>query len=290
MCVTDLFIEREEQSNIPNNANQGQNLWRRHSVTNWIWWRDKNREMLFICYTKTNFIIHNSLYARFAPCNSHDSSGADCRSEYAGAFNNLTRQCLFSTCPQLKWICLNFVSVLFMSSFDTPCFPRLPSEKVCHLKRRRLYPRINQHSFGVRIRTHLTLKCLEEKRNPSSLLSFFPPFYALQRHTKDKKPSLHPFEREYTPCYFLSRHFSRNFIAPPTPPLDTPAWLRRAAGRLWQLRTWHKTLGTTATDRSSIILPLCAACPTPITSSAREPSTSAWLTRRPREKKGVTLA
>lgn len=92
-----------------------------------------------------------------------------------------------------------------MSSFDTPCFPLLPSEKVCHLKRRRLYPRINQHSFGVRIRTHLTLKCSERererKRNPSSLLSFFSSFYALQRRTKDKKASLHPFQRECTPCY-----------------------------------------------------------------------------------------
>lgn len=65
-CVTDLFIEREEQSNKQNNAYQKQNLWRWHSVTNWIWWQDKNREMLFICYTKTNFIIHNSLYTRFA--------------------------------------------------------------------------------------------------------------------------------------------------------------------------------------------------------------------------------
>lgn len=184
MRVTDLFIEREEQSNIPNNANQGQNLWRRHSVTNWIWWRDKNREMLFICYTKTNFIIHNSLYARFAPCNSHGASAADCRSEYAGAFNNLTRQCLFSTCPQLKWICLNFVSVLFMSSFDTPCFPLLPSEKVCHLKRRRLYPRINQHSFGVRIRTHLTLKCSEEKKE---IPLHYYPFFLLLRSSKTHK-------------------------------------------------------------------------------------------------------
>lgn len=65
MCVTDLFIEREEQSHKQNNAYQKQNLWRWHSVTNWIWWQDRNREMLFICYTKTNFIIHNSLYAHF---------------------------------------------------------------------------------------------------------------------------------------------------------------------------------------------------------------------------------
>lgn len=66
MCVTDLFIESREQSHKQNNAYHRLNLWRWLSVTNWIWWQDRNREMLFICYTKTNFIIHNSLYAHFA--------------------------------------------------------------------------------------------------------------------------------------------------------------------------------------------------------------------------------
>lgn len=65
ICVTDLFIELKEQSKKQNNAYQKQNLWRWFSLTNWIWCRDRNREMLFICYTKTNFIIHNSLYAHF---------------------------------------------------------------------------------------------------------------------------------------------------------------------------------------------------------------------------------
>lgn len=66
VCDIFFFIEREEQSHKQNNTYQKQNLWIWHSVTNWMRWHDRNREMLFICYTQTNFMIHNSLYTHFA--------------------------------------------------------------------------------------------------------------------------------------------------------------------------------------------------------------------------------
>lgn len=135
--------------------------------------------------------------------------------------------------------CLSFVYVLVWYRL----FSSSSSGKVCHLKRQRFYPRINQHSFWVRIGTHLTLKC-SGKKNPASLLTNFTVFKAAQ---KIKKHSLDPFERDYTELLHpsasylcgLPLHFSGNFISWSLPVIAHQ--FRRVAGSLWQLRTWHKT-------------------------------------------------
>lgn len=117
ISVTDLFIEGEQQSNKHNNAYEKQNLWRWHSVTNWNWWQDRNREMFSFVIQKQPllYIIH---FMHILLLQSTLYHSLNYHSEYAKAFNNLTCQCLFSTSrcdDEFVWILSQFWCGAFSS-------------------------------------------------------------------------------------------------------------------------------------------------------------------------------
>lgn len=151
---------------------------------------------------------------------------------------------------------------------------------MCHLKRQRFYPRINQHSFWARIGTHLTLKC-SEKKNPASLLTNFTVFKAAQKIQKNT-PWI-PLNVTARRCCIHAPHIFAVFlyISLETSSLD-PCLLLRISFGVWpaafdsyapdikpqQVAEWQKPYYSPTLRR---LLPA-------ITSSARKLLTRALLT------------
>lgn len=130
MYVTDLFTERGEQSNKQNNAYQKQTCEDdtlsliesdgRTKIEKCCSFVIQKQILLYIIHFTHDLLLQFTQY-----CSLHYHS------EYASAFNNWTRQCLFSTYPswnEFVWILSQFclfpllISYVFFSPLESVWF------------------------------------------------------------------------------------------------------------------------------------------------------------------------
>lgn len=86
--------------------------------------------------------------------------------------------------PHLKWICLNFVSVLFMSSFDIACFLLLRLEKSVSFEEA-AFLSSDKSTFLLSENQNTFDSQMFQKKNPASLLTNFTVFKAAQKIKKN---------------------------------------------------------------------------------------------------------